>query len=141
MSDQRGLLQSNTERTREAHERAKQAVISMANAGRQINFSSVAKESGISRPFLYGDPEIREMIEAYRKRCIDNEINRRARYDKTAKSKDIIIAAKDKRIAKLEEENKRLRDEVSTLRGLIYGANKLTSITCKRHEECSDLGG
>ena len=35
-------------------------------------------------------------------------------------SKDVIIAAKDKRIAKLEEENKRLQKEVNNLMALLY---------------------
>ena len=71
---------------------------------------------------LYEDSEIRKAIKEYRKIDVNNEINKRARYDKTSKSKDVIIASKDKRIARLEEENKRLRAEVLTLRGTIYGS-------------------
>ena len=71
---------------------------------------------------LYEDSEIRKAIKEYRKIDVNNEINKRARYDKTSKSKDVIIASKDKRIARLEEENKRLRAEVLTLRGMIYGS-------------------
>jgi hypothetical protein len=37
-------------------------------------------------------------------------MNQRAKYDKSAKSKDIIIMAKDKKIKELEEENKKLKD-------------------------------
>ena len=61
---------------------------------------------------------------------VNNEINKRAHFDKTAKSKDVVIAAKDKRIAKLETENKQLKAEISILRGMIYGMNKPTSETC-----------
>lgn len=61
---------------------------------------------------------------------VNNEINKRAHFDKTAKSKDVVIAAKDKRIAKLEAENKQLKAEISILRGMIYGMNKPTSETC-----------
>ena len=61
---------------------------------------------------------------------VNNEINKRAHFDKTAKSKDVVIAAKDKRIAKLEVENKQLKAEISILRGMIYGMNKPTSETC-----------
>ena len=42
------------------------------------------------------------------------------KYDKTSKSKDVIIAAKDKRIAKLEEENRRLQNEVNNLMAKLY---------------------
>jgi hypothetical protein len=63
---------------------------------------------------------------------IDNFINRRARYDKTAKSKDVIIAAKDKRIARLEEENRKLKAELETLRGMVYAKKDTSSGTCTR---------
>ena len=120
MPDQSGLQRSNAERTRIAREKALQAIDSLIGEGKQVNFSTVSQRSGISRHFLYKDAEIRKTIEEHRKNDVNNEINKRAKFDKTAKSKDVIIAAKDRRIARLEEENKRLRAEVMTLRGMIY---------------------
>jgi hypothetical protein len=122
MPDQSGLQKSNTERKRKAREKANQAIADLTSEGVQVNFSTVSQKSGVSRHFLYEDSEIRKAIEEYRKIDVNNEINKRARYDKTSKSKDVIIASKDKRIARLEEENKRLRAEVLTLRGMIYGS-------------------
>lgn len=141
MPDQSGLKRSNAERAKDAREKAKQA-ISLLKAERiQVNFSTVAMKSGVSRNYLYRNPEIRSLIEEQRKCDVDNEINRRARYDKTARSKDVIISAKDKRIARLEEENRHLKEELLILRGLVYGTNKSTAITCNRREESSDTGG
>ena len=141
MSDQRGLRRSYEERNREAKEKALRAINSLKAGGHQVNFSSVSKESGVSRLFLYGDDEVRSLIENLRKCDVDNSMNRRARYDKTAKSKDVIIAAKDKKIAKLEEENRRLKAELTTLRGMVYASSKSTSGTCTRCEEFSNSGG
>jgi hypothetical protein len=141
MPDQSGLKRSNAERAKDAREKAKQA-ISLLKAERiQVNFSTVAMKSGVSRNYLYRNPEIRSLIEEQRKCDVDNEINRRARYDKTARSKDVIISAKDKRIARLEEENRHLKEELLILRGLVYGTNKSTAITCNRREESNDTGG
>ena len=39
---------------------------------------------------------------------------------KTSKSKDIIIMAKDKKIKELEEENKKLKEQLEVLRGKLY---------------------
>lgn len=39
-------------------------------------------------------------------------MNQRAKYDKTSKSKDIIIMAKDKKIKELEQENKKLKEQL-----------------------------
>ena len=141
MADQKGLRRSYEERTNEAREKALQAISVLKAEEHQVNFSSVSKKSGVSRHFLYGDDEVRSIIEEQRKCDVDNSINRRARYDKTAKSKDVIIAAKDKKIARLEEENKRLKAELTTLRGMIYANNKSTSGTCTRCEESSNSGG
>jgi len=135
MPNQEGLKRSYAERTKEAREKALQAVNSLKAEKAQINFSAVAARSGISRHFLYGDQEVRSIIETQRKNDVDNEINRRARYDKTAKSKDIIIASKDKRIAKLEEENRKLKAELETLRGMVYAKKNTSSGTCTRCEK------
>ena len=105
MSDQKGLQRNYEERTKGAREKALQAINILKAEGHQVNFSSVSKESGVSRHFLYGDDEVRGIIEEQRKCDVDNSINRRARYDKTAKSKDVIISAKDKKIAKLTEKD------------------------------------
>ena len=130
MPDQSGLQRNNKERTKQAREKAFQAINSLKAEGKQVNFSSVAIRSGVSRRFLYQYQEVREMIEEQRSLEVDNNINKRAHFDKTAKSKDVVIAAKDKRIAKLEAENKQLRGEISILRGMIYEMKKSTSDTC-----------
>ncbi len=141
MPDQRGLQRSNAERSKDAREKALQAINRLKAERQQINFSTVSMKSGLSRCYLYRNSELRNLIEEQRKCEVSDEINRRARYDKTSKSKDVIIAAKDKRIAKLEEENRRLKDEVATLRGIVYATNKTPAATCSRREESSNSGG
>lgn len=121
MEDKYNVLQRNREHQREeAHQKAVEAIRILESAGKAINFCSVGKQSGVSRSFLYNNPVIRQTIEQNRARCVQNDINRRAKYDKTSRSKDVIIEAKDKRIAKLEEENKQLKTEIMHLRGLLY---------------------
>lgn len=124
MPNQEGLQRNYAERTGAAREKAMKAIQELKNQGMQINFSTVAKQSKVSRHFLYDDSQTRQAIEEHRKCDVSNEMNKRAKYDKTSKSKDVIIKAKDKRIAKLEDENRRLKAELVTLRGLIY-AEKL----------------
>ena len=121
MADRTVVLQKSRERQQaEAHRKAMEALTILEAGGESINFSSVSKRSGVSRSFLYSDDELRQAIEQNRERCVQNDMNKRAKYDKTSRSKDVIIQAKDKRIAKLEEENKRLRVELQHLRGLLY---------------------
>ena len=85
-----------------------------------ISFNSVHIQSGLSKNYLYKDEEIRKCIEEYRQNEKTQKQNWHEKYDKTSKSKDVIIEAKNKRIAKLEEDNRKLRTEVQQLRGLLY---------------------
>ena len=142
MSDQSGLQRSNEERRKDARERALQAVISLESQNKAVNFSAVASVSRVARSFLYADEQSRKMIEEHRKKSVSDEMNRRARFDKTSRSKDVIIEAKDKRIAMLMAENEKLKAEITLLRGILYAdKDSVTSRTCSRREETSDSGG
>lgn len=121
MADNVKYLQSSwSGRTSSASEKAKQAIADLKVKKEAINFNSVSKHSGVSKHFLYGNEEIKKMIEDER----DEECRRNAawhkKYDKTSKSKDVIIESKDRYIAKLEAENAQLRKEVNQLRAIIY---------------------
>ena len=142
MSDQSGLQRSNKERSKDARERALQAVISLEAQKKAVNFSAVAAVSGVARSFLYADEQSRKMIEEHRKKSVSDEMNRRARFDKTSRSKDVIIEAKDKRIATLMAENEKLKAEIALLRGMLYAdKDSITSRTCSRREESNNSGG
>lgn len=115
-----GLRQNWKSRGMAAREKALETIEQMTMNGEKINFNSVSKSSGISKSFLYETTEIRKRIEEQRRCEVDSEMNRRAKYDKTSRSKDVIIEAKSKRIAALEEENSKLKRELELLRGLLY---------------------
>lgn len=85
-----------------------------------VNFNSVHIRSGLSKNYLYHEPDLRKVIEECREFELELRKKVQERYDKTSKSKDVIIEAKNRRIAKLEEENRRLRSEVELLRGMLY---------------------
>jgi hypothetical protein len=116
----KGLEANWKQRADGARAKAEDAINELQMKGAKINFNSVAEASGVSKSFLYDDRTIRERIEQLRLADVDKEMNKRAGYDKTSKSKDVIIAAKDRRIAKLEEENRKLRSENEHLRGRLY---------------------
>ena len=117
----KGLVESDRKRTEEAKAKALDTIKQLIVSGKKVNFNSVYRHSGISKSFLYEDREIRTRIEEQRACDVSNEMNKRAKYDKTSRSKDVIIETKDKRIAKLEAENRKLRIELEQLRGLLYG--------------------
>ena len=121
-------IESNLEsswkkRGEDAQEKALIAIRILQANGEPVNFGSVQKLSGVSKNFLYKNAEIRKDIETIRAASTDREQQQQFRYQKTQRSKDTVIEAKDKRIAKLEKENERLKSEIEVLRGLLYDAN------------------
>ncbi|MDA3845898.1 MAG: DUF6262 family protein [Vallitaleaceae bacterium] len=116
----KGLELNWKQRTEKTYKDAMKTIDDLHSQGKEINFNSVSKASNISKSYLYKEPKVRKMIEEIRKTEVSNKMNQRAKYDKTSKSKDVIIDAKDRKIAKLEDENHKLFHEIEYLRGLLY---------------------
>lgn len=108
------------EKTKMALEKVDKAIRELSLKGERINFNSVMTASGVSKAFLYNNKEVKERIELLRKQEVSKEMNQRAKTDKTSKCKDIIIMAKDKKIRDLENENKKLKEQLAMLRGKLY---------------------
>ena len=103
-----------------AKEKALKAIADLKSNKDPINFNSVHIKSGLSKNFLYTNQEIKEAIIKERdNEQVRNEIWHK-KYDKTSKSKDVVIETKDKYIQKLEAENMKLKREINQLRAMIY---------------------
>lgn len=121
MSDNVKFLESSwNDRTLSAKEKAIKAIEELKLKKKPVNFNSIYQLSGVSKHFLYGNEEIRMLIETERSRESARKSAWHNKYDKTSKSKDVIIESKDRYIAKLEAEILQLQKEVSQLRALIY---------------------
>ena len=116
----KGLKKYAEEKTIKTLEKVDKAIREISLNGDRINFNSVTMVSGVSKTFLYKNKEVKSRIEDLRKKQVSGEINKRAKYDKTSKAKDIIISAKDKKIKELEDENKKLKEQLETIRGKLY---------------------
>ena len=116
----KGLKEYALKRSQMALEKVDKAIRELSLTEQKINFNSVSQLSGVSKTFLYNNQEIKKRIEELRDKQVSKTINQRAKYDKTSKSKDIIIMAKDKKIKELEEENKKLKEQLEILRGKLY---------------------
>jgi cell shape-determining protein MreC len=116
----KGLKEYAKNKSKITLEKVDKAIRELSLTEQKINFNSVSQLSGVSKTFLYNNEEIKKRIEELRDKQTSRTINQRAKYDKTAKSKDIIIMAKDKKIKELEEENKKLKEQLEILRGKLY---------------------
>ena len=120
----RYLEASWRKRSDEAQAKALKAIKELQVNGEPVNFNTVHLKSGVSKNYLYTNETVRKEIEIRRTVEAARAGARHKKYDRTSKSKDVLIEAKDKRIARLEEENHRLRQELDTLRRLLYEKNK-----------------
>lgn len=96
------------------------AIRELSLSEQKINFNSVSQLSGVSKTYLYNNDKVKNRIEELRQKQLSKTMNQKIKYDKTSKSKDIIILAKDKKIKELEQENKKLKEQLSVLRSKIY---------------------
>ncbi|WP_195945797.1 DUF6262 family protein [Paraclostridium bifermentans] len=116
----KGLKRYAKQRSQIALDKVDKAIRELSLTEQKINFNSVSQLSGVSKTFLYNNEEVKKRIEELRDKQVSKTINQRAKYDKTSKSKDIIIMAKDKKIKELEKENKKLKEQLEVLRGKLY---------------------
>ena len=114
------LEESWRKRSDEAQAKELKAIKGLQANGEAVNFNTVHLKSRVSKNYLYTNEAVRKEIESQRLLEAAKAGAWHKKYDRTSKSKDVLIEAKDKRIAKLEEENHRLRQELDTLRRLLY---------------------
>ncbi|URZ01620.1 DUF6262 family protein [Clostridium felsineum] len=116
----KGLKEYAQNKSKIALEKVDKAIRELSIGDHKINFNSVSNLSGVSKNFLYKNEEVKQRIEELRNKQTEKVIKQRLKYDKTDKSKDIIIMAKDKKIKELQEENRKLKEQLEILRGKLY---------------------
>ncbi|MDO0825382.1 DUF6262 family protein [Desulfosporosinus nitroreducens] len=85
-----------------------------------INFNSVSERSGVSKAYMYNHPEVRQRIETLRQQQRGLSSRKYVKNEMTNSSKDVLLAAKNKRIKDLEDEVERLKEKLKRLGGEIY---------------------
>ena len=116
----KGLKEYAQNKTKITLQKVDKAIRELSLGEQKINFNSVSNLSGVSKTFLYNNAEIKQRIEELRDKQTEQVIKQRLKYDKTDKTTDIIIMAKDKKIKELQEENRKLKEQLEVLRGKLY---------------------
>lgn len=104
------LLAAAQQRSQATHQRALAGLRRMDNAGTAVTFDAVAREAGVSRSWLYSQPDLRAEIERLRDRQRSTSgrvLPDRQRGTDASLLRRLELAAQ--RIRQLQEDNKRLR--------------------------------
>jgi hypothetical protein len=114
------LLQSIEDKKQKARQKVESTIKEMIKQKEKINFNSVSAKSGVSKPFLYKYSEIRSRIETLRKQEEKLDSPNQVKRNMTEHSKDVIIASLRKKVKHLEEENKKLKEQLKVDWAAIY---------------------
>ena len=76
----------------------------------------------MSKTYLYYQSDLRDRIEAFRQQEREQMVRERAAHPtgKTDATKDLVILAKERRIKELEEENRKLKQQLKAALGKAY---------------------
>ena len=119
---------NRTEHLKELHikrkaitqEKVDKAIQRLIKAQKGINFNSVANESGVSKKTLYDNKDFRERIETLRHQQSQVPTPSQVKREMNDNNKDAIIASLKRKIKRLEEENKELKEQLKVNYADIY---------------------
>lgn len=87
---------------RREHKRkgVEEAITTLLREQKPVNVHTVAKAAAVSKAYLYGQPDLRERIEALMFQGVEQMVREQAAPSpgKTGASRDLVILAKDRRI-------------------------------------------
>ena|SRR2546429_8814596 len=116
-----GMKDHAQHRSQEARNRVDRAITTLVREHKPINFNTVAQAAGVTKSYLYTQSDVRARIEALRTSQNTPRHQRQSvPYERTDASKDMLLAAKDRRIKALEEENCRLKEDLKKALGKVY---------------------
>lgn len=102
-----GLLTHSKTKSLDTEERIETAINHLLSQNLSVNFNSVSKLANVSKSTLYNKPNIREKIETLRQKGpLKSHSTKKSVI--TDSGKDVIIAAKNKKIRDLEAEVEKL---------------------------------
>ncbi|RBP30137.1 hypothetical protein DET55_10445 [Bacillus mycoides] len=89
-------------------------------ANQNINFNSVASEAGVAKATFYKNTGMRERIESLRQQQAQVSTKKQIKRETDENNKDAIIASLKRKIKKLDEENKELREQLKFAYAEVY---------------------
>lgn len=124
-SNTHGLLAHAQRKALETRQRVHRAIDQLLREQHTINFNTLAQAAQVTKSYLYAHQDVRERVEALRTQQGQERIERhwterQQHQERTDKTKDVLLAAKDRRIKELEAENRKLKEDLKVAYGKLY---------------------
>ncbi|MBB6448023.1 DUF6262 family protein [Bacillus benzoevorans] len=102
----------HAKRKANTYQKVDEAIKRLIRANEKINFNSVSSEAGVTKATLYNNTDIREKIETLRQQQSQTPTPKQVKREMNDNNKDAIIESLKRKIKKLEDENKELREQL-----------------------------
>jgi hypothetical protein len=112
-----GIKAAAQKKRQDAFEKTENAIKTLIREKKPINFESIAQTAGVTRVWLYNQPELRGRIETLRAQQSPKKSIPKSQSASDA-SKDTIIKTLRQRLRKIEEENKELQKRIEVAYGM-----------------------
>jgi len=115
-----GITKYSKKKTIDAVMKVEKVIKDLIKGQQMINFNIVCTKSGVSKSFLYNNPELRDRIERLRKQQIGLQSSKHLKRQTSDSSKDVIIAALQNKNEQLKKENNELKLQLQKYLNKIY---------------------
>ena len=128
------LVAAAQRRRADTLERARRALHELSQTGQRHTITQIAAHAGISRSWLYAQPELRDQL----RRLTTMAATGRSATQPTEHASDASLRQRltlaHERIRELDNQNRRLRDQIAHLHGELRAARISTHVTDTVHD-------
>ena len=110
----------HAQRKATTYQKVDEAIKRLIRANESINFNSISNESGVSKATLYNNVDIRERIETLRQQQSQAPTPKQVKREMNERNKDALIESLKRKIKKLEDDKKQLRDQLKVAYAEVY---------------------
>lgn len=114
------LMNIHAQRKAATYQKVDEAIKRLIRANGIINFNSGSNESGVSKATLYNNFDIRERIETLRLQQSIAPTPKQVRREMNKSNKDALIESLKRKVMKLEDDNKQLRNRLKVAYAEVY---------------------
>ena len=110
----------HTQRKANTYQKVDEAIKRLIRANERINFNSISNESGVTKATVYNNVDIRKRIEALRQQQSQAPTPQQVKREINESNKDALIESLKRKIKKLEDDNKQLREQLKFAYAEVY---------------------